>query len=171
MFLLCKSKPCILIAIICFHLHFLYSVHGSLIHDDDMATCSVEKGCTALHHNDQNKNINGTVVANQELSDRNLYHFDEKCECLPFEYPQEGGRIAYLITAHDDLSLRDALLLLKKIVAPGFIVLIHLDTKIPKEMYLESALHDYVNKKDQCNHCGAKIFVNRMYNVEWGRWR
>jgi hypothetical protein len=87
-------------------------------------------------------------------------------ECFCHPHDGKGGRIAYLITLHNNRTLDDAQVLLKSIVAPGNIVIIHIDKKLPWTTYLASPLRSLI---ESCN-CGSEIFVDSIYDCVWGSW-
>ena len=78
-----------------------------------------------------------------------------------------GGRIAYLLAAHNQRTLDDALHLFRAIRYPSVIVVIHVDKKVDWEgTYLASALRYEV---EDCP-CGADVYADSIYSPEWGEW-
>ena len=120
---------------------------------------------------------------NSDFVCENIYEtsFRNQCPCDDSIYRNQinqddsgiGARIAYLITLHNQRTLNDSYTLLKSIIANGFIVLIHVDTKLPQDEYYEkSELVQFVNDyKDNCTCCcGAMIQIESIFDVTWGQW-
>ena len=152
--------------ILCAIIYCLFTIprhHAAKLKPSDDGGCGDE--CSS--YIDPTRFNTNKIISKEDMN----YNIDESCGCQDYDSPAEGGRIAYLVTAHNRSTLRHALLLLKNIVAPSFIVIVHLDKKILKEEYEESDLKKYMDNKDQCSHCGADIYVKRRYNVTWGKWR
>lgn len=112
-----------------------------------------DKKCRQMQQQQQDQQPNSTIIS-QTLN--------KSCGCLEYDTSQ-SGRIAYLITLHNKRTLEDSINLLKSLIAPGFIVLIHIDKKLPKEEFQKSELKKFIDKDDSCNHCGADIFVDTVY--------
>ena len=88
----------------------------------------------------------------------------DECQCYPHD--NRGGKIAYLITLHNHRTLIDAHALFQSIVAPGNIVIIHIDKKLQWASYLSSRLKTMI---ENCN-CGAQVHVDSVYDCVWGSW-
>ena len=116
-----------------------------------------------------NPYVTGEETIVQQQQPQQTSQIDENCHCLPHSEEGTGARIAYLITLHNERTLEESLRLLKSIVAPGFIVLIHIDKKFPKEKYEDDDLIHYVNDKT-CSCCGAHVLVDSVIDAEWGKW-
>jgi len=87
-----------------------------------------------------------------------------KCKCHPHD--GIGGKIAYLITLHNARTLVDTEALFQSIVAPKNIVILHIDKKLSWNSYLLSPLRRLI---EQCN-CGAKVYIDSVYDCVWGSW-
>ena len=121
--------------------------------------------------NSQDETCLTTTVTN--ANNNNNLNFNNECNCQPYSIPEEdgGARIAYLITLHNQRTLDESATLLKRIVAPGFIVLIHVDTKFPKEEWAGNSneMMQFIND-DGCNCCGATVVVESHFDCKWGKW-
>ncbi len=124
---------------------------------------------TASSSTNQCESNSGQDSSNCLTSD-NVYSFKKECNCQPHSIHEKdgGARIAYLISLHNQRTLDESLALLKRIVAPGFIVLIHVDTKFPKEKWIENnELMKYI-QDENCNCCGATVVVESHFDCKWG---
>lgn len=90
----------------------------------------------------------------------------DKCGCFPHD--GTGGKIAYLISLHNQRTLDESVHLLKSISAPVNIIFIHMDMKLPIEEYENSDLHQFIN--GECNACGSTVIVEQKFDLEWGQW-
>ena len=72
-------------------------------------------------------------------------------QCPPCPSPS-ATRFAYLISVHDDRTVRDAMPLLNAVSASNNIVLVHVDTKYPRDYYAGSELSRIV----QNCQCGKR---------------
>ena len=160
---------------------------GSCNNDNNPNSCINSENI----NNDDNTNPNDSYLEQKEEAVTNdeedittipsLHQYEDRCQCLPHvkiykeqnfggeENEEQGARIAYLITLHNQRTLKQSLTLLKSIIAPEFIVLIHIDTKFPKEEYENSALMHFINDRE-CNCCGADVEVASVHAATWGEW-
>ncbi len=91
---------------------------------------------------------------------------EEGCNC--WEHDGSGARIAYLITLHNEQSMRDGLLLFRAIRSPNSIILFHVDVKFQHTSSSTSwkALEAEMNT---CS-CGAKAKIVSKFDCRWGTW-
>ncbi len=190
-------------------------------HRDDhesLSFCNESDHAHADEHNNNHSYGCYSSSTNQKPNrNRNLeYQYDkEYCKCLPLPLNQKEGqrressapapapasssaaRIAYLITLHNRRTLRQSLQLLKSIASPGFIILIHVDTKLKLKTFHKDHKDDVYENEDEyselmsfindciydsksesesdsysCNFncCGAKVIVDSIYDSKWGQW-
>ena len=78
----------------------------------------------------------------------------------------DGGRLAYLVEAHNGRTVDDALNLFRAIRYPGTIILFHIDTEFPPAEYAASELAAEIAS---CS-CGADVRVERKFSPNWGTW-
>ena len=91
---------------------------------------------------------------------------EEDCNC--WEHDGSGARIAYLITMHNEQSMRDGLSLFRAIRSPNSIILFHVDVKFrdPSSSTSWKALETEMNT---CS-CGAKTELVSRFDCKWGTW-
>ena len=162
---------CISKQVLCQSDHVIESINGGTNGDQSAnARHSLNDECvqTPSIHDDNEGEKSQEIEQQQDNHNTTSQNLNRECECLPYDASQ-SSRIAYLIALHNKRTLEDGLSLLKSIIAPGFIVFIHIDKKLPEQEYLESELKKFIDEKT-CNYCGADIFVDKVYDVEWGRW-
>ncbi len=111
------------------------------------------------------------LVDKEKYNESSLQRWAE-CGCYVNE--NGGGRIAYLVTLHNQRTLEDSITLMKTISTPKNIILIHIDAKVNMEEYMESELYDFINARnengDGCQACGANVLVESKFDLQWGEW-
>ena len=88
----------------------------------------------------------------------------DEFQCPPCPPPSKT-RFAYLISVHDDRTVRDAVPLINAVSAPNNVVLVHVDTKYPREYYKGSELSKIV---EDCQ-CGTRS-MESVADCQWGTW-
>jgi hypothetical protein len=102
----------------------------------------------------------------QRLGDLSLSVQRNECGC--FYHNMKGARIAYLITLHNERTLKESLSLIQSIAVPSSIIIVHIDKMFPMEKYKASNLYDFI--EGDCCACNAKVVVESRFHLKWGSW-
>lgn len=77
-----------------------------------------------------------------------------------------GARIAYLVVVHNRRTIEDAVHLFRAIRAEGNIIIIHVDTKLDWNVYVNSELYQEVEHHSY----GATVVVSAVHSADWSAW-
>lgn len=99
---------------------------------------------------------------------RDLSLSTQRNECGCFYHNRKGAKIAYLITLHNERTLKESISLIKSIAVPSSIILVHIDKILPMKKYEESDLFHFI--EGECRACDATVKVESIYHLKWGLW-
>lgn len=102
---------------------------------------------------------------------------DDGCDCRPAPEhyatsspstrEKEYTTVAYLVTFHSERTMKDALHLFRAIRSPLSLVAVHVDAKVPRDVFERSALRRELR---ECP-CGSVVVVELSeHSSEWGGW-
>jgi len=161
--------------ILLLHLHYQFQktvVAGNDVSKPNNIVCENKKGKTVTEELTASFNGNsGDEEYVNEVESSNcecIFHNDDNVfKSNKDNGGYDGARIAYLITLHNQRTLEACISLIKAIASQQHIILIHIDTKFPKEDYENSSFMKYIH---DCSFCGASFMIESIYDLEWGQW-